>query len=130
MATSYITQAELEALALPPGAQGSLDAGTLATIIERASAEADTHLRSRYTLPLLSWESDLKGWVADIAGLFCLRRIGTNPESDDYKIFKDAHDAAVANLILVSKRLMHPDIVDSAKRVRVPRAASKPLRGW
>lgn len=128
--TLYITQAELEALALPPGAQGSLDAPTLAAQIARGCTEMDVYFRARYTLPLLVWGDDVKGWAADIVALHCLRRIGTNPESDDYKIFKDASDAAHASLSLVSKRLLHPNITDSAKLARVPRGHSKPLRGW
>lgn len=126
----YITQDELEALALPQGAQGGLDASAIGTIIARASKEADGYLRARYTLPLTAWDDDLKGWVADIAAFLCLKRIGTNPESADYEVFKAASDEAHAKLKLVSQRLMHPNIQDSAKLTRVPRMASKALRGW
>lgn len=126
----YITQAELEALALPPGAQGGLLPSVVVQQIERASVEADVYLRARYTLPLTAWGDDLRGWVADIAAFFCLKRIGANPEADDYKVFKASHDEAHAKLKLVAQRLLHPDIQDSAKLTRVPRMASKPLRGW
>lgn len=126
----YITQDELESLALPQGAQGGLDASAIGTIIARASKEADGYLRVRYTLPLLAWDDDLKGWVADIAAFLCLKRIGANVEADDYKVFKTERDLAIANLKLVAQRLLHPNIQDSAKLTRVPRMASKALRGW
>lgn len=126
----YITQAELEDLALPPGAQGGLDAGAIEAIIARASKEADGHLRARYALPLTAWDDDLKGWVADIAAFLCIKKIGANPESADYEVFKTASDEAHGKLKLVAQRLLHPNIQDSAKLVRVPRMASKPLRGW
>lgn len=127
---SYITLAELEDLALPPGAQAALGASVIEAILERASREADVYLRARYTLPLVAWGDDLKGWVADIAAFLCIKRIGANPEADDYKVFKASHDEAHAKLKLVAQRLLHPDIQDSAKLTRVPRMASKPLRGW
>jgi phage gp36-like protein len=126
----YITQTELEDLALPPGAQAALDVPTIEAIIARASKEADAYLRARYTLPLLAWDGDLKGWVADIAAFLCIKRIGANPEADDYKVFKASHDEAHAKLKLVAQRLAHPNIQDSAKLTRVPRMASLPLRRW
>lgn len=127
---AYITQDELEDLALPPGAQGGLDSAIVLKQIDRAGKEADVYLKARYKLPLLAWGDDLRGWVADIAAFFCLKRIGFNPEAADHKVFKDAHDEALAKLLLVSKRLLHPDITDSAKLTRAPRMESKPLRGW
>lgn len=127
---SYITLAELEDLALPPGAQAALDAGVIEAIIARASKDADVFLRARYTLPLLTWDEELKGWVADIAAFYCLKKIGTNPETDDYKVFKAERDLALGNLKLVAQRLLHPSIQDSAKLTRVPRMASLPMRKW
>lgn len=128
--SAYITRANLEALALPPGAVGSLLDADVEAIIVRASAEADARLRARYTLPLLTWGDDLSGWVADIAGLLVLRKIGTNPESADYERFKDAHDLALSSLDKVAKRVLHPAITDSAKLTRVPRASSQTRRGF
>jgi phage gp36-like protein len=127
---AYITQDELEELALPAGAQGGLSDAIVLKQITRASEEADVYLASRYKLPLLAWGNDLKGWVADIAAFFCLKRIGFNPEAADHKVYKDAHDEALAKLLLVSKRLLHPNITDSAKLTRAPRMESQKLRGW
>lgn len=127
---SYITQAELEDLALPPGALGALGSPAIEAIIARASKEADGCLRARYTLPLVTWDDDLKGWVSDLAAFLVLKKVGTNPESDDYKVFKTASDEAYKKLERVAQRLLHPNIQDSAKLVRVPRMASKSLRGW
>lgn len=127
--SAYITRADLESLALPPGALGLISDPDLDLIISRASGDADAYLRSRYTLPLVSWGDDLRGWVADLAGLYVLRKIGTNPESADYERFKDAHDLAVKRLEQVAKRVLHPAISDSAKLTRVPRASSVARRG-
>ncbi len=127
---AYLTLAELEDLALPPGAQGALGAAVLGQLIERGSREADVYLRARYTLPLLSWGDDLRGWVADLVAFHAVRRIGVNPEADDYRVFKEASEHAHRQLRAVSQRLIHPEVQDSAKLSRAPRMASLPLRRW
>ena len=126
---SYATVQQLKDLAIPAAGLDEFTDLQLQGFLDSATTLMNTDLRARYTLPLLSWDLDLVQWCVDIATWLILKKRGHNPEAGHNDNFRTAYTDATTALKEVAKRLRHPNIVDSAKRARVPRAWSRPLRG-
>lgn len=78
----------------------------------KASEDVDMGLRDQFTMPLLTWGSDIVQVVCDIAAyrLVCLR--GFNPEKDGH--FQDNWKSAEGKIKLWAQGILVPDVKDSS----------------
>ena len=127
---SYATVQQLRDLGVPGAGLDEFTDPQLQAFLDTASSLMDTSLRARYVLPLLSWDVDLVQWCVDIAVWLIMKKRGYTPEAGRNDTFRTGYTDAMAALDQVAKRLRHPAITDSAKRARVPRGYSRPLRGF
>lgn len=111
---AYATTTDLTNAGLPAQSIQPLTAAQISAALQGASDFADTFLRARYTLPLLSWDSSLTEAVAKIAALRLLRIRGYSPTSTADQRFQQGHDEAVAWLNMVQRQQAHPLVVQSA----------------
>jgi phage gp36-like protein len=88
--------------------------------IEAASDEMDSYLRSQYTLPLISWGSDLRACAAVIAAWNIVRvrgfRPGDNPE--DSALYLE-YKAKIRWLEQIAADTVHPEVTDSSSGAQV-----------
>lgn len=130
--TALATIAELHAMALDERATADLDVGDLDAALLSASSLAYSYLRSRYSLPLVTWGQDLRLAVCRIAAVLVLNKRGWDPSTNagDAAIQK-AHDDSIAWLKDVAANRAAADIVDtSPSATAAPRVVSNPRRGW
>jgi phage gp36-like protein len=115
----------------------SLDA-QIKPAIQAASDEIDSYLRGQYTLPLLSWGSDLTAAAAVISAWNILRvrgiRPGENPE--DSALYLE-YKHKIAWLKGIADDSIHPEVTDSSSGAAVgvstaalPIISSNEQRGW
>ncbi|HXN32647.1 MAG TPA: phage protein Gp36 family protein, partial [Polyangiaceae bacterium] len=79
--SSYCTVAQLLALALPQESVQNLSNAQLQAECDAASTLADSYLRGRYALPLLTFDIELSMQVAYVAAYNILASRGYNPEA-------------------------------------------------
>lgn len=114
---AYITNEEFGSQALPGDSFASLSAGEITRAIVWASSTADSYLRKRYTLPLVSWSEDLKSVVCDLAQYKLLSRRGFKPGSGQDQIAVKRYDDAILWLRSASSGSVEVDCVDSTPEV-------------
>ncbi len=121
------------ALAIPAAAVSSIPPADQDQALAAASDEADSYMRNKYTLPLVSWTQDLRRAVCRIAAYTLLSSRGFNPQenSGDQNI-ADNNSKAVAWLRDVGKGLASPGLVDSSpsQLPAVPSVSSNRRRRW
>ncbi len=127
---AYATAAELAGYA--SGVVQSMALDKREAALESASRVADNHLRGRYTLPLASpFDAALVRAVCSIAIWDLMRQRGYNPEPGANDAFRDGYKDAMAWLLGVQGRTIHPDIAVTALRSPAPMIHSpNRLRGW
>jgi phage gp36-like protein len=113
VAQAYLTNAEFLAQTIPGAAFSQLTSQQITDAILWASSTADSYLRKRYTLPLISWGVDLKRAVGKIVALDLLTRNGFRPGSGNDEIAVMQNDAAIKWLRDVSTGVVELDCVDS-----------------
>lgn len=77
--SQYASPTEFRAFGLAAAAIASYNDSQLASFLTIASDWADGYLRSRYTLPLVSWSQDLKIAVCQYAKYLILDHRGYDP---------------------------------------------------
>ena len=110
----YVTEAEFLDQGLPSETFSGLGTPTIDAALMWASSFADSHLRKRHKLPLVSWGDDLRQLVTDVAAWRLLKRHGFNPGSGSDASVVKAFDDAVNMLRDVAKGLVELDVVDSS----------------
>jgi hypothetical protein len=130
--TTYADPADFKELALPPGLISRVSDDVIARFLGAASLRADSlGFRARYTLPLLTWDDDVRQNVCQLAVFPLMCFAGFNPDAPENVVFKQLTDEAARWFRGVAGRTVHPAIADSVKRAAVPMIYSpKPLRGW
>lgn len=114
MATQYITIAEFHSLSISLSAVPNLTDTEKNKILLSESSKADSYLRSQFTLPLISWDEELKQAVADRAALRMLRKRGFNPERGvDVDVLEAAKEALLWFKEVAAGRVV-PGVVDSS----------------
>lgn len=129
MAVQYATEAEFLAQVLPGEAWTTLPAGTIDKALQWSSSRANSKIKKRYTLPLISWGDDLRFAVCDIAALKLLRFRGFKPGSGANVAVTDASKEAWAWLDEISEGTAELDnCVDSTPDLDEagPQTASDP----
>ena len=123
--------AEFRAFGLSAAAIAAYDDASLTNFLIAASDWADGYLRSRYTLPLISWSQDLKIAVCQYAKYLVLDHRGYDPA--------DPTGASIITALKQAEKFWED--VDSGKRSlqvvetsSTPRIGatvySNPSRGW
>jgi phage gp36-like protein len=128
----YATPADLQDEGLPPAALEGVGRGLTLKAILAASALADSYLRKRYTLPLVSFSEELTRAVVHIASCDLLVRRGFNPASGADELLIDRKAAAIEWLEDVAKGNVEPGVEDSTPNVDEagPLFASEPQQDW
>ena len=127
---AYATRDDLARLGLPPAVLSAIPTADQDAALEAASDLADSYLSARYTLPLVSWEDDLRRAVAHIAAYDLMVRRGFNPTGADEQI-RLRYEDAIRWLEGVARGLLHPQIVDSSPEdLPGPVGYTRPRRGW
>lgn len=135
----YCKPEELGIWGINPDATDDLSvAEKIKPAIEGASDVADSYLRARYVLPLLSWGNDLRRMVAIIAAYDLIVVRGYNPRGgvgeDQLRL---RYEDALAWLKLVAQGTVSPEVTDSspsatpgASSAGRSRIVSASQRGW
>lgn len=127
---AYATRDDLARLGLPQAVISAIPLTDQDAALEAASDLADSYLRARYTLPLLSWQDDLRRAVCHIAAYDLLVRRGFNPTGADEQV-RLRYEDAIRWLERVAQGLLSPDIVDSSvDDLAGPVGYTRPRRGW
>lgn len=129
--TAYADRDHLAKFGLPAAALEDVPVEDQDAALEAASRLADSHLRSRYTLPLISHGDDLRRVVCHIAAYDIMVTQGFNPEGPDANL-RLRYEDAEKWLRAVATGAVTPEIVDSRPTGTAPRVfvKSRPLRGW
>lgn len=127
----YATPADIYRLAFPAAGLAAFSSDDQQAALDVASAFADSHLSSQFTLPLTSWSDDLRRAVCCIAAYDLISGRGYNPEADPNLRLR--YLDSVDWLERVGRNQAHPQVVDSSPTAaagRPPRVVSKPSRGF
>jgi phage gp36-like protein len=92
----YLSRSEFVDQSLPAGVIDGLSNETIDNALIWASRQADSYLSKRYTLPLVSWDEDLKALVGDLAQYRLLARRGFRPGSGNDQTSRMRYDDAIA----------------------------------
>lgn len=117
MATAYLTRAEFLDQTIPGDVISGLADATIDKALLWASGVADSYLRKRYALPLVSWGEDLRSAVGELAQWKLFGRRGVRPGSGNNEIAEKRYDDAVTWFRDVAKGLVEIECVDSTPLV-------------
>jgi phage gp36-like protein len=99
----YLNRTEFIDQSLPTAVLDGLSEETIDAALIYASRQADGYLAKAHTLPLVSWDEDLKALVGDLAQYRLLSRRGFRPGSGNDVTSRQRYDDAIATLRLISK---------------------------
>ncbi len=126
---SYASPTDLAQYGLTPQALANFTLAQQQGALNGASATADGYLRSRYTLPLRSWDLDLRRNVCMLAAYDLMVMVGFNPEGDDTNLRLRAEDA-LRWLKQVSEGVVTIHVEESAPVIPSPLIQTGAKRGW
>lgn len=114
--SQYATLEEFAQFGLPAAATENLYSYDVEAQIQSASATADSYLASRgYTIPLVSWGSDVKSAVCRIAAWSILVNLrGVNPEDPAHAAVRLGQQDATQWLRDVAKGVANADIATTS----------------
>lgn len=111
---AYVTESEFGDLALAAEALNGISSAIKLVHLEAASRVADSYLQKRFTLPLSTWEHDLRIAVSSIAAYTLLGRKGFRPGSGVDEMIVTRYTNAIEWLKAVAKGEVEPVIVDAS----------------
>lgn len=126
----YATPADLASMALPAGALSGISATDQQAALDARSAFVDGYLKTRYTLPLLTWDESITRAVCDMAAWDLLKRRGFNPENPADSAIRMGFDDAMRWLREVANQEAHPTVTESSPVTFAPVVISGSPRGW
>lgn len=133
---SYATRDDLVNLGVAAQAIADVDTASQDKALAAASRLADSYLGSRFKLPLLAWEDDLRGHVCAIAAWRLLSGTrGFNPEQGSNVSIRTSYEDAIDWLKCVAKGTATPAgiLASESPSEAGPASAfvgSSPKRGW
>lgn len=92
--SSYVTVDEMSQLAIAPARLSNVPWELQQKILDSVSSLADSHLASRFPVPVTPGD-DLKQAIAHIAAFRLLLRRGFNPADDSAQAMKELHDSSM-----------------------------------
>lgn len=130
--TAYATVADLgKAGGIAIAALAALSSDVKEAAILAASNEVDGYLRSRWRLPLSSWDASITAATVKLAVYDLLSNRGFNPGAGADVQIRLRYDDAIAWLVRVSKGELHPVVVQAAPPPRPgPDVISQRRRGY
>ncbi|SRR6266568_5443920 len=132
--SSYVLVSEIGRYGGNVDAISSISPTDQQAALDAASGLADSYMRGRYRLPLLTWNDPaLKKAVVSIAYYDMLTTRGYNPQSGSDANVVNRNIEAIAWLVKVQKQEAHPNVTPSADQspgYDAPRVLSTPKRGW
>lgn len=129
----YCLPSDIALYGIPSAALNGVPVEVLAEKCLAASDEAAGYLDGAYTLPLVSWGTDLREKVACMATLKLMRFRGYAPDSGKDDTIKDASDEALVWLNRIANGKLRPTtIVDTTPLIRETEVyvESEWPRGW
>lgn len=115
MSNPYSTTTDLVAVGLPATALGSLTPTQQQDALDGAAGIVDSHLRGRYTLPLVApIPPEITEVTCVIAAWRLMQVRGFNPASPDYVAFRDRYLDAMTWLGKVQRQAAHPAVNESS----------------
>lgn len=102
---------------------------------QQASELADSYLRGRYALPLVSWGGDVTYRTAQIAVYLILSARGYNPSAGADSRVRQNYEDAIAWFEGVQRQAVHPDVTPAVAQPGdpihdLPQVHTSPQRGW
>lgn len=130
---TYITDAELLAMAIPSAAISAVPVATRDKARKAASDLASGYFKKQYTLPITAWADDVKLNVALAATFIAMKYRGFDPASESGALIVKGYDDAVLWFRDVSKGIVEPvDFTDSTPDLdeQSPQVSSDTAAGW
>lgn len=131
--SSYAQVSDLLKYGLPAEAVNGIDNATLQAELDAASTLADSYLRGRYALPLVSYDVELTMNVCWLAAYNILASRGYNPEQGADSIYQTRFERATAWLRDVQRQAAHPNVTPQPTNdatMGFPQVDTAPDRGW
>lgn len=110
---AYVTEVEFGDLCLAAEALNGVSSAIKLVHLEAASRVADGYLKKQFTLPLLTWEHDLRIAVSSIAAYTLLGRKGFRPGSGVDEMIVTRYTNAIDWLEAVAEGKVEPVLTDS-----------------
>lgn len=133
---AYATRTHLAQFAIRAAALTGIATGDQDAALEAASDLADSYLRARFTLPLSSWQDDLRRAVCNVAAYDLLSARGYNPDAGADSNVRQRYEDAVRWLEGVAAGRVTPAVTDSGSSgssgsgAGVARVFTSDPRGW
>jgi phage gp36-like protein len=132
----YAEQSDLSAFGINPNALKNTDPTAIGKALASASRKIDSYLPSKFTLPLVAWDDNIKEATCVIAAYTAMSARGFNPESGSDKNIRDRYLDQIRWLERVASGSVTPRVTDSAsgsapgRPSARPRMVSSSQRGW
>jgi phage gp36-like protein len=102
---------------------------------QQASDLADSYMRGRYQLPLLSWGSDITYHTAQIAVYLVLKARGYNPSAGADDNVRLGYEDSIKWFEGIQRQNTHPNVTPSVAQpgdpvYDLPQVRTSPERGW
>jgi phage gp36-like protein len=110
---SYATRSDLVVYGLPATALGALSTAQQDAALSAASERVDGYYRGRYSLPLVSWDTETRAACCRIAAYELLNTRGYSPAAGADVNIKTRYDETIAWLKAVQRRAAHPAVVEA-----------------
>lgn len=140
--TPYCVRTDL-AQYLPAAVLSLVTDGQLDQACIDATQEADSYIRGRFQLPLLSWGNDVRKYTAWIACYLVAQLIGFAPQAGSDRLIVERYYSAVGWpdragtgwFPGIQRQSIHPDVTPSINPVDdpitgLPQVRTEPQRGW
>lgn len=129
--SQYATTAELAQLGINAASLAGISTGDQDKALSAASAEADSYLAARFSVPLTTWGDDLRAAVCKIAAWTLLSRRGLNPDDPAAAVYRSNAEDARAWLDRVARGIVTPNMaVTAPTAATAARVSTGTLRGW
>jgi len=135
MGSQYCQPSDLSTYAINANALVNITTPELVAACVAASEKADSYMRGRYALPLVSWGTDVTMHTAWMATFFVMSARGINPSAGADVWIKDRYDEAVAWFEGIERQRVHPDVTPQVAQPGdpihdLPQVFTDPQRGW
>jgi len=133
--SQYCQPADLVAIGINPQALIGVSTAQQTAACQAASERADSYMRGRYALPLLSWGQDVTMMTAYIAVFLVMSARGYNPSAGADDLIRQRYEDAIAWFEGIQRQSVHPDVTPSVPQPGdpnhdLPQVQTSPQRGW
>lgn len=131
MSSSYATIDDLRSAGLPQAALAGVALEDKQAALVRASREADTYLRDRYTLPLCApFDPALVDWVCQVAAYRLMQLRGFNPAGNIDQSIALGYQHALDSLTRVANGRQQLAVTQASPASEQPTLSTNISRGY